>query len=283
MANLALRDFVYLDIDRVQSILAQMDRGLINEITSNRKESEEIEGGVEAGFWDFIRSHITGKYALEKDTGETRTLHDYIYTIAEESLKKTDLINQISDEEQYKCNIGKLSETSFILLHSHVQIEDSNQIIQFVKHANDVFNAINELAKSSGKGKANVQMPKIPPKVLSGVLSYFEMTYKNRISIRSIPIPDLKIQFIGILNEKYLRDSIANIIFKYGTRPNSKWFILGQVCAIPNLAKSKTLPVFPSKDPLHEVYEGLRELESSTFQTVQEPDISFTPIAIYRQ
>ena len=49
MPPLVLRDFIYLDIERLKSIIAQIEGGVINAQQDSRRESDEISASVDGG------------------------------------------------------------------------------------------------------------------------------------------------------------------------------------------------------------------------------------------
>ena len=43
----SIRDFIYLDVDRLKSILAQMEEGFIEEVAKGTQTSRTVEGRAE--------------------------------------------------------------------------------------------------------------------------------------------------------------------------------------------------------------------------------------------
>jgi hypothetical protein len=107
-----------------------------------------------------------------------------------------------------------------------------------------------------------------------------------------------KVVFMGLLDRQHLREDIRSLIFKYGARPQGDWTMLAQVCSIPGRKET-----FVDEETAH-ISEALEELlldnrknwsefitdlleRLNEFQeqmgTVVFPNISVSPIAIYRE
>ena len=84
------RDFIYLDTDRIQSIVAQLREGLLDQVIEGK--SEEVSGGLRlsanllALLVPFNPSASAG-YKNVTDLRQNKVLHDYAFNIALDSLR----------------------------------------------------------------------------------------------------------------------------------------------------------------------------------------------------
>ena len=93
--SLVVRDFIYLDIDRLKSIIAQLEQGLLSSTVQSTSSSKGTDASVEGGLAGFLKGTIGADFLWQKQLTETRTLHDNIYNRVEEILVKNDLLIQI--------------------------------------------------------------------------------------------------------------------------------------------------------------------------------------------
>ena len=81
-----IRDFIYLDVEKVKSLLAQMQEGLLTgrSAETGTRKAVEARTGVKLPMLADIGG--TGQYIWTNQETETKTLHDHIYNEAESAL-----------------------------------------------------------------------------------------------------------------------------------------------------------------------------------------------------
>jgi hypothetical protein len=85
------RDFIYLDIDRVQSIIAQLEQGLLTDIITGKGKEIVGKGEAAAGILSqFLPVGISIQGRLASDIRQSKVLHDHAYTVALESSERDD-------------------------------------------------------------------------------------------------------------------------------------------------------------------------------------------------
>lgn len=303
---LNLRDFIYLDIERLKSIIAQYEEGLIDSTKVTIKDTAEVsaDGGLKIP----ALLNVAGgtKYIWENQAYVARTLHDYIYNKVEDVLINENLLicipEDITVEELAKIEMQDiLKDNSFVLIRGKVKINDMEQILKLLNNLNNLVEFFTRLKVSgsvtadiskNAKEKLDKEISKIAKPsmldedVVKGFKLFFNSFYGERIIIKISPYDNFDNRFVGILKEDCLREKISDIIFKYGTAPSSEWIILAQISSIPKKDRPKDNPI-KSGNAVDIASEGiftiLRELEISTGQSVNYPDIAITPIAIYRE
>jgi hypothetical protein len=91
----SLRDFVYLDWERVRSLSAQLLRGVPQDATRESGHDLGAKGEVRGG----IRAVLTGKgegdYRYFRTQNETRSLHHYVYTLFETRLRERGAVTEV--------------------------------------------------------------------------------------------------------------------------------------------------------------------------------------------
>src|SRR5437867_11313737 len=79
MAKPLIRDFIYLDIERVRSFVAQTSGGLTSERTQQAQHQVGGEGQVEGGLPFIVKATGSTDYHYERSQSETKSLHDHIF------------------------------------------------------------------------------------------------------------------------------------------------------------------------------------------------------------
>jgi hypothetical protein len=105
------RDFIYLDTDRVQSIISQLQEGLLEQVVKG--ETEEISGGVRlsANLLSLlipISPSASAGYKNTTDLKENKVLHDYAFKVALNSLRDQGFL--------VEENFDSMPETGFMLV-----------------------------------------------------------------------------------------------------------------------------------------------------------------------
>jgi hypothetical protein len=87
-----VREFLYVDLQRIRSYYAQLNRGIIESVIS--RETDAKEGEAQAKLLGFGGS---GGFSREREREESRSLQDLSYVIFEELFEKEGLIKDIDD------------------------------------------------------------------------------------------------------------------------------------------------------------------------------------------
>lgn len=304
MENL-FRDFIYMDTERLKSIVAQLNKGLIESKTTTVTEgdTDKINGGI-----DFLKILKVGgetSFLWENQASESHTMHDYLYNLAESSLNSKKLltkipgdieINNLEDPDKFP---NQLNSTSFVLVKGKTIINDFAYMQTILDNFDDLLKAVITGEKSADKSFEKVSQNQrnkmvqerinelnIPKDIKNALKVFLSNFYGDRVVIKNIPIIERpNFRFVGTLNKLYLRESIENIIYKYGTAPQDDWYMFAQVASIPNKNTDELVMSFNQNElekGLQSVFDALREIEKSGL-SISFPEIAVTPIAIYRQ
>jgi hypothetical protein len=297
-----IRDFIYLDIDRLRSIVAQKEKGIIETFNESESNTKEISGNIQGGLSSVLKLAGGLKYLFQKQETQTKTFHDYIYNKVEDELIKSEILIHIPEQitvedisnSQY---LDMLSDSSFILVDGKIIINDFSQMRIIIENINKIGEFIaqcNILSESTGT-KQSVKDQKLrelkqqltfDKKMIEGFKLFFDVFYKDRIIIKVIPFDDYPdFRLVGNLNGEYLRDDISSITYKYGTAPASKWVVFAQIASIPTKDRINLIQEYSGSQievALQRVFDSFRDIELLA-QSVNYPEIAITPIAIYRE
>ena len=301
--SLKIRDFIYLDTERLKSIIAQVEKGLLDFSSQTKSDNKEIKLGVEGSLFRLLKAAGGANYVLHNQTTETKTLHDNIYNKVEDALIRDKsliaLPGNIDINNILKGEVTTiLNDTSFILAKGKVVINDFVRMRSMFDNFNEIVSFIAQSSVKSlpdetstqkhhkkqelKKATAKMEMDK---SLLKGLRVFFDTFYKDRVVIKMLPFEDYSdFRLVGNIKNDFLREDITSIIYKYGTAPESEWTIFAQVASIPAKDRSKVKNMFGSsaiESALNQMFEAFREVELMA-QSAHYPDIAITPIAIYR-
>ncbi len=297
-----IRDFIYIDIDRVKSIISQFEEGLIDQtqILSGNSEGSALRG--EGGFSGFFKAAANSEFKFHRQLSETKSLHDYIYNKVESLLLNEKQLLEIPNEKSviYSSDLREtIGNSSFILTKGRVTINDFRQLKMFLDNFDDFAKfiarcSVSTQKKNSTKSEQKIACDKITTEFQrsldkdfrNGLIQLIDMFYQNRIIIKVIPYkeyPDFR--FVGNIDKAYLRDDIESIIYKYGTAPVSDWTIFGQVASVTPVNRPNEIFNMTGnqiENAFQQMFDAYRKIENMA-QSVTYPEIAITPIAIYRE
>jgi flagellin-specific chaperone FliS len=276
------RDFVYLDINRVQSIIAQLQQGLLNEVIEGSTEQRTGRLQMATNLLAMLLPvNVSG--SVEQGSGsslnETRVLHDYAFEVARLSLEESGLLKQ--DELDWQ----EVPEEGFVLVRGAAQVLDYESLRRIAKNIDrldDFMNPEDSKAQRQKRHKENKQVRE------SEVL--FETFFDDAIRVEIIN--GRGCGFIGPLAREHLREDVRGLIYKHGSRPKGAWTMLAEVSRIPLPHESpedasmqmadmqaSDKPVSDQLNKLLELFNALQEgLGSASY-----PDIAVSPVAVYRE
>ena len=301
-----VRDFIYLDVERVKSILAQLDQGLLIDRTDSAGSSQTREGRVGVSIPALVELGGTGQYVTTNQTSETRTLHDFVYNQTERRLLELGILNVLSDDGDERALLASsalrsdIRPVDYVLIRGAATLHDFAHMRLFLEQYNELMSIVTNLSvgpriraaetraeqvKLQGERDRNVREKRMDEKEVKGMLQLFRFFLGDRLAIRVVPfesLPDHRI--VGPLQRPLLRDSIEDIRYKFGSSPQSKWTIFGQVASVPPREDRVDSIELEFSNQLDEsmdaIFAALRGVER--YFRVSYPEIAITPIAVYR-
>jgi hypothetical protein len=271
------RDFIYLDIDRVQSILAQLQQGLLNELMEEKKE--EVKGRATAAvnlLSMLLPVSISGSVEQGRGTSisESRVLHDYAFEQARLALKDAGLLVEEDDLDR-----DDVPETGFVLVRGSARITDYRTLQKIAASFDKVDKVFpSKQGKQPGMGKTMKEMNTV-------IDAYF----KDSIRVKITNAQDCG--FVGPLAREHLREDIRDLIYKYSSAPEGEWVMLADIGRVPSPEDSDEDAIM---ERLGEVGGGSVSSQISSaigmlngfqelFGMVSYPDVAVSPVGVYRE
>ena len=291
-----IRNFIYLDSDKLNSIYSQVFEGVAEAIVEsyyNKSDSSHKQS-------DKLKSK-----SIEEQVGEVsaqtqnRLLHDHLYNQLEDQLKEHIFgCNEIDQTNFKECLANKL----LVKIEGNAQIRDYERLNTFFNNFNrlgeviaysSIENASDSTSAVTIKTKAKELGLFQEQKLLDNLKFIHDMFYKNGFDV--IISNDNGINFRAILNQKFLRLDSVLLRNLYTQFPTSNLIMLGQVTYIPKGAsfdvegdkpkdssgkKSGSVPSMANA--YGEMFKSLQEIEDKFFKA-SNIEIIISPIAIYTE
>jgi len=196
-------DFIYLDTDRLQSIIAQLQEGLLDQVIKGNTEEYSGGGRITANLLSLLiplSASATAGYKNATDLRQNKVLHDYAFNVALESLREQGFL--------LENGLNSMPDTGFVLLEGPVRIFDYETFSTIAEN----FDKLDEFFSSNltkGELKKRRESPGHRRFVNSKVL--IDTFFKDAIRVR---LTDAEGQgLVGPLSREHLRDNMRNLIF----------------------------------------------------------------------
>jgi hypothetical protein len=136
MPKTIVRDFIYFDSDRMESYLAQIEKGLRQEESEMTSFEKEVGGKLSGGIASLIGAELDAGGTHTKQHQISKRLHSYLYQLLEDRLRER--VHLLSDRTTDEWESGKVHqslaghETDFVKVIGRVKIVDfSSLAIEF--------------------------------------------------------------------------------------------------------------------------------------------------------
>ncbi len=307
-----VREFFYVDVDRVRSLLAQLQGGVVDAIKSETTNS--LEGGAQAAILG-VGGH--GGYTRQSRQEESRSQQDLTFVAFEETANEENLITELdatfADPNAWTRGDvhAALTEGQLIRVTCDVQVLDGGlfgeRVERFKRMAKALVTMTDALpAVNNPKQEAKMLVAAIdkqmgiPSAKIDAISEFVQAFVGDSISLRALPCgrENLEYGFSGALlgRKEYILEERENLFSRYGNVA-SRWTTVMQVAAIPShptLAIDVSTPM-PEVDSLRadgDISRAGMERIASDFLGLMEsiglvegprwPSISVTPLGIYR-
>ena len=290
-----MRRFIYLDIDTLNSYLAQIFDGVIQS-----QETEKTVGKKREKQHRFINSlggQIAFKLFGKGVDANAQATYEHLKTVANDEMVR-DVQTKIMHDNAFDEFASYLKEHSLLAgteIGNFVSIEDDFYIFdiaffQKLFSAGGFVSGIKEIQKSNFEKEAEKKVQELPreqqrsknlqrqiKEMVDAATSKNEEEFKaaeNLINMLAsiIPYPQILCisNYIVVLNEKYLRDDLSTAAFKYGGKIKVVGYITNKVAAQGNTHVSAFASIGNSINALMNIF----------FENVDEMYI-IHPVAIY--
>ncbi|PIC74007.1 hypothetical protein [Sporosarcina sp. P17b] len=276
------RDIIYFDTDKVQSILAQINKGLITSMLESTNSEHKGKGELKTGklMELLLQLPISGEGSYEytriKGLHEEKSLHDFALTELLETLP----LNDVTSLKREAFNSGK--KRTFVKVRGDFSLydyEDLARTIERIEIIDSLFGNAND---------ENAQM--------KSFADFIKAAYEGLTAIEIINKSDIK--FLGAINPIYLRETMRNLLFKYGGSPKGEWEMVCQITNLPGRSSqslndsfknfgetidqnaiSKAKSINPIMNEIVNEFSKINDM----FSSVSYPNISVEPIAVYKE
>jgi hypothetical protein len=162
-----LREFIYVDTDKVRSLLAQLDGGVAEELKVTEKDQGNLTGG--------IKNVASREKAWGTEESVQRSLADAVFPSLEDALTIRGYLEDVSDElrdmneASFKDFQERFPPGTFVRVTGPARLFDARYVARafggFTTAASGVLalQASEEIQRTPGKGKS-----KLPPRQRSG-------------------------------------------------------------------------------------------------------------------
>ena len=182
-----IREYIYLDVDRIKSIVSQIEKGLIIEKTEESGHDAELKGNVGSNLLTnlFLDFGFEGDVLFTNRKDETKVLHDYMYNLLEKKLDENGIIIKIPNDygtENYRNNINP---DSFILMECMIKIENYTSISDLIDNINELQVSFEVMGLNSMSGDLEVNQWDEAEQALRRNSQLLDESYLNSLSIFS--------------------------------------------------------------------------------------------------
>jgi len=296
-----LRDFIYLDWERVRSLAAQLFEGVPQDTSSGKGHEIGAEAQIEGGILGLLKGHGGVDYRYFRTNSETRSLHHYAYSLLEERLETEGLVTSINKDFNFEQWIeGFFSDAQFIRLTGVVRLMDYAWVSTMLEALPKMMSTAAyaqtlSLEKEREAGLVDAQQFKARKKAIQKpgkeikelgigkITELIKQLYGDVIRIKLLPskkhTDKVLVASAGLEN---FHDTAAALSQKYGYEIDAGWVALGQI-NISNVS-DEPFPI-PIGNEMEDRFEQVALAINNIVRiasAVKFPAVSFTPISIYR-
>lgn len=287
------RDFIYLDTDRIQSIIAQLQEGLLTEIITADKEEVAKNAGISFGV---ISQFLPFSFSVEGRNGSenqrSKILHDHAFNVALGSLREQGYLLIADDLDP---DIASVPEAAFVLVRGTAKIFDYSTFQNLAEHEKDLDKILSNKPPENRQQRRNAGNRQNNKSMFGEIKVLVDAFFKDAIQVRVTNRRD--VSFVGPFTRGHLREDIRDIIFKYGSKPQGEWTMLAEINRSPSQGESASqqletatlaLENVSGKDirtasnVLNEVLDVMNSFQE-VISSAAYPDVSVSPIALYRE
>jgi hypothetical protein len=250
MTELALKEFFYVDVDRTRSLLAQLQGGIVDAITS--EAANTVEASATASLFGIGGG---GGYARETRSHESRSFQEMVFVafeaMADDRGLITDLDDRFTRSESWSDGTvhSALLEGQLIRVQCDVQTLDGGlfgeRIARFEKMARGVLGLSGHETPKHSTPAQRAQFSNTTLAALMGGMSPVQLTAMTEfvdafvgqgIAFRALACgkDDPPAGFAGALlgRREYIQEERESLFSRYGVTASS-WTCVMQVAAIP--------------------------------------------------
>lgn len=259
-----------------------MNKGLISSVSESTGSEHKGAGELKTNkiMELLLQLPIGGggsyQYTRNKGLQEEKSLHDFALTELINSLPLKDVSSLSRD------NLSTGNNRTFVKVKGVFSLYDYEDLSRTIERVHIIDSL---MGSKNGTGEE-----------LKDFASFIKTAYEG---LAAIEISNKQgVKFLGAINTASLRETMRNLLFKYGSSPKGEWEMICQITNIPGrssediesfvkdlrkginttgINKAKSLGPF-----MNEIVKEFSKI-NDMFSTVAYPDISVEPIAVYKE
>jgi hypothetical protein len=296
-----LRDFVYLDWERVRSLSAQLFGGVPQDATKGQGRDVGAKGHLEGGIPAIFKGQGGADYRYFRTENETRSFHHYVYSLLEERLLEQGMITMLDEDfdfdqwtEEYFRDGQFIRAIGLVRLMDYVwvstMVEALPRMMRTAHHAENLSlkqmrdaQLITRKEFEAKQKERQNQLNELKTLKMDQMTGLVRQLYGDAVRVKVLPDRDRpSYVFVGSGSIANFHDSAASLSQKYGYEIDAGWVTFGQV----NLSTVSESPVsIPIGNDMEDSFEraalGINQMVRVA-SAAKFPAVSFTPISIYR-
>ncbi len=275
-----VREFIYMDVERLYSLYSQVFEGVADQIVQSYIDGISSKDSQKSKF--LKGSSIEAQVAEVSRRTENKILYDHMYNRLEEKLKNVIFEpSELSSENYEKI----LSDTFMIKIKGTAEIEDYNRMSHFLEKFNSIAEAIayasslnedfqrqineyeEQIRHTKDRNKKSIAREKLKnlkdtkklsqqlglsqdETLLSNLRLFTEMFYPDGFEVIINPKKHRDdIVFRGLLDKKWLRIQPDFLRALYGGLVEYNWIMVGQITYLPRIDSITTDDIQQISEP----------------------------------
>ena len=292
------RNFIYLDFERVRSLLSQIDIGLLDTIQTTRGREQGTDVAGENQIPLDLRGSTRASLMFKHEAVETKSLHHYLYSEFEQTVVRQHVLRDLNSEFQDHSWSDRIAQTSLqpgnlFKVTAPLSIFDYEYMTETLR---SLIILSEQMPKLQSQGAKSPQSPSLTEtkkladmkKQIEAFSKIIESLYAKTISVRIYPDTRSAIPYLlGHLEPVNLQYNRENLLFLYGQERQRMWTVVGMIASKPQLAtSSQALPSQASSQNQIDMEAILEQflsvfLASGMKYKVSDPAVGVVPLAIY--
>ncbi|MCM1505806.1 MAG: hypothetical protein NC177_01545 [Ruminococcus flavefaciens] len=274
---MALRDFIYIDKNRMYSLYSQLFEGVVESLVKSVSYSSEEQKSEKRLEETIIDASVKVQNVV---------LFDHIYNTLEEKMMPNILV---VDNNTTKSDI---IPTSILKISGYVTIEDYEHLSYLMDNFNEIGLALANMqlqSKNQTGKQSNNSVEKyakengltLDRKFTSSIVKIIENLHGNSMEIFiETDNESLDLGFKAFLDHEFLRLSPNTLRSLYGYKPCMKWTMVGEVTDISYISErhqGKTKSIFSK------MFKQLNDVDHSFSKSTEDScdTVRIAPIAVY--
>jgi hypothetical protein len=280
-----IRDFMYLDFQRLRSFASQLlDEGLPSTLTTSDTKGAEFGGELKGRIPLLIEGGANTKGVMSATSTMTSELHHRLVTRVLDGLRAEEMLWP-------ETELDEAPDGAFVSLRAQVQISDPDSLRSLVEKMPDLSRLIAQASgepappprsradRRAGRGLPEAESEGVSRAQAEGISSLLATFTPGTVRLRlvrdGIPIATAVVE-----RDKFVED-LDRLVRRHGFLTGSLWETLGQVNAPPdpNLFAPTGSTILDTIE--RDMLGPLSSIGAVTGAGTQE-ETSITPLAIYR-